>query len=78
MLPSRAGVTFQVRPNPWLTKDSPEPADACDRTLPHTPHAGGMLVGLVDGSVKQLNPGIAPHIFWGAITPAGGEVLGDW
>ena len=37
-----------------------------------------MLVGLVDGSVKQLNPGIAPHIFWGAITPAGGEVLGDW
>jgi prepilin-type N-terminal cleavage/methylation domain-containing protein len=51
---------------------------ACDPGLPQTPHPGGMLVALMDGSVRQLSPGISPTTFWGAVTPDGGELLKDW
>jgi prepilin-type N-terminal cleavage/methylation domain-containing protein len=51
---------------------------ACDPGLPQTPHPGGMLAALMDGSVRQLSSGISPATFWGAVTPDGGEVLGDW
>jgi hypothetical protein len=38
-----------------------------------------MLAGIADGSVRVLNGAIAETLYWGAITPAGGEVLaGDW
>ena len=42
-----------------------------------TPHRIGMPVALVDGSVRQIAPGISPTTFWAAVTPAGGEVLGS-
>jgi hypothetical protein len=48
-------------------------------SLPQTPHAGGMLVALGDGSVRSVAPSISQYTFWSAVTPAGGEVLGsDW
>ena len=48
----------------------------CER---QTPLRIGILVALVDGSVRQIAPGISPTTFWAAVTPAGGEVLGsDW
>ncbi len=50
----------------------------CDEYLAQTPHSSGMLTGLADGSVRVLNPAISPHVYYGAITPAGGEVLADW
>jgi len=63
------GKTFQVRPR----------LGDCDPSWPATPHQGGMITGLVDGSVRNLHPGMAETTFWGAVTPAGGEVLsGDW
>ncbi len=65
--PSRPGVTFQVAP---ARKD-------CDPALPQTPHPGGMLAALGDGSVRVLAKGMAPETFWAAVTPSGGEVLGD-
>ena len=62
-------VTFQVRPA----------IPDCNPRVPQTPYPGGLLVGLGDGSVRLLNPGISPATFWAAVTPAGGEVLGnDW
>ncbi|MBY0459487.1 MAG: DUF1559 domain-containing protein [Gemmataceae bacterium] len=62
-------VTFQVQP---------KMAD-CDPRIPQTPFSGGLLVGLADGSVRMVASGISPATFWGAVTPAGGEVLGsDW
>jgi type II secretory pathway pseudopilin PulG len=61
--PSRAGATFQVRPA----------VPDCDPTVPQTPHPGGMVAGLMDGSVRVLRGGMAPHLFWSAVTPAGGE-----
>ena len=62
-------VAFQVRPSM---------AD-CNPALPQTPYAEGLMVGLADGSVRILFPGMSPATFWAAVTPAGGEVLGgDW
>jgi prepilin-type N-terminal cleavage/methylation domain-containing protein len=61
--------TFQVRPT----------AADCNPGMPQTPYSGGLLVGLADGSVRVVSPGVSPATFWAAVTPAGGEVLGgDW
>ncbi len=63
------GLTFQVRPKP----------SACDPRMAQTPHSGGMLVALADGSVRTLAPGMSEETYWGAVTPGGGEVVGsDW
>jgi hypothetical protein len=63
------GLTFQVRPRP---KD-------CDPRIPQTPHSTGMVVALADGSVRTLGERMSEATFWGAVTPAGGEVLNnDW
>jgi hypothetical protein len=62
---------FQPQPNPWQT--------ACDPKLAQTPHPGGMLVGLGDGSVRAVAPTVSGTTWWAACTPAGGETLGnDW
>ncbi|MCI0638395.1 MAG: DUF1559 domain-containing protein [Gemmataceae bacterium] len=67
-LGSIAGLTFQVQPRL---------AD-CDPRIPQSPHSGGMLVGVADGSVRMLSSAISPATFWGAVTPNRGEILRDW
>lgn len=63
------GLTFQVSP----------PVGACDPRIPQTPHPGGMLTGLADGSVRVLAGSVSEATFWAAVTPRGGDVLGnDW
>jgi hypothetical protein len=62
--PSKAGVTFQVKP---------KPEDADGRQL-QTPYAAGLLVAVGDGSVRMIRSSISESHFWAAITPAGGEV----
>jgi prepilin-type N-terminal cleavage/methylation domain-containing protein len=64
------GSKFQVRPTPFQGN--------CDPTRASTAHPGGILVGLADGSVRSLNPSLDNNLWWAAVTPAGGEVLGDW
>jgi prepilin-type N-terminal cleavage/methylation domain-containing protein len=65
--PSIGNFTFQVAPR----------VQDCDYELAQTPHQSGMLVGLADGSVRQLAPSISPAVYWGAVTPNRGEVLGE-
>lgn len=62
---STPGLTFQLRPRP----------DECNPRIPQTPHESGMLIALADGSVRTLHPGIAETVFWGSVTPNGGEVV---
>ena len=65
------GSMFQVQPTPFLGN--------CDPTRAATAHAGGIQVGLADGSVRTLAPSMSGDTWWAAVTPAGGEVLGsDW
>jgi prepilin-type N-terminal cleavage/methylation domain-containing protein len=66
---SLPGFTFQVAPR----------LSACKPDIPQTPHPGGMLSALVDGSSRILTPGMSATTFWAAVTPASGETLGpDW
>jgi hypothetical protein len=42
-------------------------------------HPGGLVAGLVDGSVRTVGWGISPPTWLNAITPDDGNVLGsDW
>jgi type II secretory pathway pseudopilin PulG len=67
--PDLDGFTFQVAPS----------RSNCYPHVAQTPHFGGMLVAMGDGSVRTLAPGMSSTIYWGAVTPAGGEILGnDW
>lgn len=64
------GSKFQVRPTPFLGN--------CDPTRASTSH-DAILVGLVDGSVRMLNPSMTGESWWAAVTPAGSDLLGsDW
>lgn len=57
--------TFQHRPSPA----------ACDHRVPQSLTAGGLTVGMADGSVRVVRPDVSQAVFWGAVTPNGGEVL---
>jgi len=58
---------------------APRGAIACDPSLPQTPHVGGMLAGLGDGSVRTVSPTISQWTFAAACSPAGQETLAsDW
>jgi prepilin-type N-terminal cleavage/methylation domain-containing protein len=63
---------FQVQPFPYAS-------DRCQYWVPQTARAGGILMGLADGSVRNVGAGISSATWWAACTPAGHEVLGpDW
>jgi type II secretory pathway pseudopilin PulG len=63
------GLTFQVTP----------PLAECDPRIPQSAHSAGLLVALADGSVRTLGQGVSPSTYWAAVTPMGGEILGnDW
>jgi prepilin-type N-terminal cleavage/methylation domain-containing protein len=62
---------FQLAPTPWDR--------VCDHALAQTPHLGGIQVGMGDGSVRTISPGISGPTWWALCTPDGNEVLGnDW
>jgi prepilin-type N-terminal cleavage/methylation domain-containing protein len=62
---------FQVMPNPW--------DEVCNSSLAQSPHPGGILVGLGDGSARFVSVGVSGQTWWAACTPAGNEVLdNDW
>jgi hypothetical protein len=68
-------LTFQVAPDPH-SSTFPK---ACDPRLANTPHRSGMLIALADGSVRTITSSVSQTVYWGAVTPRGGEVLGnDW
>jgi prepilin-type N-terminal cleavage/methylation domain-containing protein len=59
-------------------QNSPPPF-ACNPCMLQGPHAGGILVGLGDGSVRLVASGISNTTWAFAVQPADGQVLGsDW
>lgn len=67
--PKYTSRTFQVRPA----------LEDCDPTVPNSPHAEGLTVALVDGSIRLLTARTHESTFWALVTPDGGEVIaGEW
>jgi prepilin-type N-terminal cleavage/methylation domain-containing protein len=62
--PSPVPRSFQV----GLRRNGP-----CDPRIAGSPHAGGMLVALADGSVRSLDPKMSDWTYWAAMTPDGKE-----
>ncbi len=56
------------------------PTDAnCDPKKASTSLDSGILVGLADGSGRNVAVGVSPITWWSACTPSGGEVLNsEW
>jgi prepilin-type processing-associated H-X9-DG protein len=62
-------VYFQVTPT----------LKSCEPGTPQSPHAGGINVGLGDGSVRFVSANLSWQTWRAATTPNGGEILGaDW
>ncbi len=61
---SSPGLTFQTNPN----------AKNCDPRLAQSANPTGMLTGMADGSVRILDKSISERIYWGLVTPNGGEL----
>jgi hypothetical protein len=47
----------------------------CNQRVPNASSLRGLQVAMGDGSVRILAPGTAPEVFWGMVTPSGGEVI---
>jgi len=60
---------FQVQPD-WQTA-------ACNPLVAQSPHGSGMNVCLADGSVRFLNEATDAELWWRAVTPNGGENMGE-
>ena len=64
-------IAFQVKPLPINTN--------CEYRLPSTPHTGGIMVLLGDGSIRSVSSAVSQTTWYAACTPSGGETLGsDW
>jgi prepilin-type N-terminal cleavage/methylation domain-containing protein len=50
-------------------------ASQCDPRFPQAAGRSGMDCAMADGSVRLFAPTVHPAVFWGAVTPAGGEVV---
>jgi prepilin-type N-terminal cleavage/methylation domain-containing protein len=62
------GSMFQVRPD----------LATCDWNIASTPSSTAILVALCDGSARSVQASIAPEIWWSALQPNDGGILGDW
>jgi len=60
--------TFQAAPR---VKD-------CEPTVPNSFYPSGLSAAFMDGSIRTINPSVSERVFWGIITPNGGEVISDW
>ncbi len=63
----------QFKPTPFSG-----PSSQCDPRLPSTAHET-MQVALADGSCRSITSGMSGQTWWAAVTPTGGEAMGnDW
>ena len=70
------GSLFNYNNTPF----QPQPGvAACNYLMPNSFYAGGLMVGLGDGSVRLVNTGVGMQTWTYAIFPNDGQVLGsDW
>jgi prepilin-type N-terminal cleavage/methylation domain-containing protein len=76
--PTGIAAMFQVQPKMGCTNGS-YTGGCGNGGVAVSPHTGGIVTGLGDGSVRFVAQGTNPWTWWYAMTPSGGEILGpDW
>ena len=66
-------------PRPATTQYNYTTQVGCDYGRPSTPHGGGILTLMVDGSVRSTSTSVSPTTWWLALSPDDGQVLpSDW
>ena len=66
-------MPFQLNPSPTSV------TNPCDASRANTPHSGGMVTSLGDGSVRLLSGGLSLATYRNAVIPNDGNILGaDW
>jgi prepilin-type N-terminal cleavage/methylation domain-containing protein len=75
-----AGDAGRFRRYPYVTPDTTFEVLPTNPNglLPQAFTAGGIVVGVADGSVRVVSPGVAKGAWDAAITPAGGEPQSEW
>jgi prepilin-type N-terminal cleavage/methylation domain-containing protein len=74
---TNTGVLPQVQPS--YSSPSGRLGANANGGAPSSAHTGGVLVGLGDGSVRNVTRSISSVTWWTAMTPNAGDVLGsDW
>jgi len=58
-------LTFQLAPTP----------DACDPRIVQASTRSGLVVAMMDGSVRTISPSVAPAVYWSSLTPDRGEAV---
>ena len=52
---------------------------SCDGNRASSPHSGGIMAGMGDGSVRFVAASVSPNTWWAALTPSNGDIVGnDW
>ena len=64
-------------PGPQIKPPMAGGAAACNGGIASSPHTGGINVGLADGSVRFVSGSVSTTTWWYALTPNGGETLGN-
>lgn len=75
------GVAVPVRdgwPVPTQTFAVLPRAADCKYSTPTASHPAGLCVALLDGSIRTISPSVSSEVFWGLVTPDGGEVVTAW
>jgi prepilin-type N-terminal cleavage/methylation domain-containing protein/prepilin-type processing-associated H-X9-DG protein len=65
--------------NPAITFQAAPAIKDCNPRVAQTPHAGGMIISMADGSVRVISPSISSPTYWALVTPGAGDTPGsDW
>jgi prepilin-type N-terminal cleavage/methylation domain-containing protein len=83
-----SNTQFQITPK---SAGSSGAANVCIQGWPQTPHPGGMVIGMADGSAHVISSAVAngapltafpgsvnQNLFNALLTPSGGEIPGDY
>lgn len=65
--------------NPWTPFPSgPDFLNARNNHTPYSFHAGGLMIGLCDGSVRSLSENVDFNVWWYLAQPDDGQVVGEF
>ncbi len=77
--PTGTNAMFIMNPPGGCANTNQGTGGCGDGNKANSPHTGGIMAGMGDGSVHFTSQSVSPSTWWAALTPAAGDLLGsDW